>query len=46
LYKHSRERIKREYARLGIDVVDVTQTGAIKVVAGADGFDLMPVNSK
>ena len=46
LYKHSRERIKREYARLGIDVVDVTQTGAIKVVADADGFDLMPVNGK
>lgn len=46
LYKHSRERIKREYTRLGIDVVDVTQTGAIKVVAGADGFDLMPVNGK
>jgi competence protein ComEC len=46
LYKHSRKRIKREYARLGIDVVDVTQTGAIKVVAGADGFDLMPVNGK
>ena len=46
LYKHSRERIKREYARLGIDVVDITQTGAVKVVAGADGFDLMLVNSK
>ena len=46
LYKHSRKRIKREYARLGINVVDVTQTGAIKVVADADGFDLMPVNGK
>ncbi|MBQ2289312.1 MAG: hypothetical protein II249_01415, partial [Bacteroidaceae bacterium] len=46
LYKHSRNRIKREYARLGIDVVDVTQTGAIMVVADADGFDLMPVNGK
>ena len=28
------------------NVVDVTQTGAIKVVADADGFDLMPVNGK
>ncbi len=46
LYKHSRERIKREYARLGMDVVDITQTGAVKVVAGTDGFDLMPVNGK
>lgn len=46
LYKHSRERIKREYARLGIDVVDITQTGAVKVVAGDDGFDLLPADGK
>lgn len=46
LYKRSRERIKREYAKLGIDVVDISQTGAMKMVATADGFDLIPMRDK
>lgn len=43
LYKRSRERIKREYAKLGIDIVDISSTGAVKIVAEADGFDLIPI---
>ena len=46
LYKRSRERIKREYANLGVDVVDVSQTGAMKVVATDEGFDLIPMSDK
>ena len=46
LYKRSRERIKREYLQLGIDVVDVSQTGAMKVVANEDGFELIPMRGK
>lgn len=41
LYKHSRVRIKREYAKLGVEVVDITETGAMKVVASSDGFELI-----
>ena len=46
LYKRSRERIKREYAQLGYEVVDVSECGAVKVVASRDGFELMPMNGK
>ena len=46
LYKRSRERIIREYAKLGVEVVDITQTGAMKVVATAEGFDMIPLRSK
>ena len=46
LYKRSRERIKREYAQLGIEVVDVSECGAVKVTASRDGFELMPMNGK
>ena len=46
LYRRSRERIIREYAKLGIEVVDITQTGAMKVVATADGFDMIPMRRK
>ena len=46
LYRRSRERIIREYAKLGIEVVDITQTGAMKVVAMADGFDMIPMRRK
>lgn len=41
LYKHSRERIKREYAELGVDVIDISQTGAVKILATDEGFDLI-----
>ena len=46
LYGRSRERIIREYAKLGVEVVDITQTGAMKVVATADGFDMIPMRHK
>ena len=46
LYRRSCERIIREYAKLGIEVVDITQTGAMKVVATADGFDMIPMRHK
>lgn len=46
LYKRSRERIKREYSHLGIDVTDISQTGAMKVVPDACGFDLIPMRDK
>lgn len=46
LYKRSRERIKREYAELGISVVDISEWGAMKVVATEEGFDLIPMSDK
>ena len=46
LYKRSRERIKREYAELGIDVVDISQTGAMKLVVSGESFELQPMKSK
>ena len=46
LYKRSRERIIREYSKLGVEVVDITQTGAMKVVATAEGFDMIPLRNK
>ncbi len=46
LYKNSRERIMREYMQLGIEVVDVSQTGAMKLVAHGDAFDLIPMKEQ
>ena len=46
LYKHSRERIKREYMQLGVDVVDVSLSGAMKVVASGERFELKPMSDK
>ena len=46
LYKHSRERIKREYARLGVEVVDISESGAMKVVPDTESFDLIPMRGK
>lgn len=42
LYKHSRKRILRECAALGIDAVDVSATGAVKLLPGNDSFELIP----
>ena len=46
LYKHSRERIKREYSQLGINIVDIARIGAVKVVATDGDFGLMPMKGK
>ena len=46
LYKHSRERIIREYSQLGIEVVDIADTGAMKVVVQDGNFDLIPMRDK
>lgn len=46
LYKHSRERIKREYSQLGIDVVDIARVGAVKVVVANGNIDLIPMKGK
>lgn len=46
LYKRSRERIIRECSQLGIDAVDISSLGAVKVVSSADSFDLIPMRGK
>lgn len=46
LYRHSRERIKRECALLGIEAVDISQSGAMKVVVSGENFDLVPMRDK
>ena len=46
LYKHSRERILRECAALGVDAVDISKTGAVKIVPQGDGFEIIPLRGK
>lgn len=46
LYKHSRQRILRECAALGVDPVDISDSGAMMVVSSGDSFRLVPVRGK
>lgn len=46
LYKHSRERILRECAQLGVEAVDISRSGAILIVPQGDSFEIMPLRGK
>lgn len=46
LYKRSRERILRECSLLGIEVVDISRTGAVKVVPRGENFEIIPLRGK
>lgn len=46
LYKRSRERIIRECSQLGIEAVDISALGAVKVVPATGSFDLEPMRGK
>ena len=46
LYKRSRERILRECSLLGVEVVDISRTGAVKVVPRGENFEIIPLRGK
>ena len=46
LYKRSRERVLRECAALGIEAVDISRTGAVKIVPHDDNFEIIPLREK
>ena len=46
LYKHSRERIQRECAALGIDAIDISKSGAVKIAPVGDSFEILPLRGK
>ena len=46
LYKRSRERIQRECAALGIDAVDISKIGAVKIIPRDEDFEIVPLRGK
>lgn len=46
LYANSRGRILRECAALGLQPVDISSVGAMKVVSEGDSFSLVPIRGK
>lgn len=46
LFKHSRERIMREAAALGVEPVDISRTGAVMVLPFDDSFTIEPLRGK
>lgn len=46
LYKSSRERILKECCRLGVDAVDISVIGAVKIVPASESFTLYPMRDK
>ena len=46
LYANSRGRILRECAALGLQPVDISSAGAMKVVSHGDSFSLVPMRGK
>lgn len=46
LYKRSRERILRECSLLGIEVVDISMSGAVKIVPHDENFEIIPLRGK
>lgn len=46
LYRHSRERIVRECSVLGVEAVDVSKNGALKIVPCGDNFKIIPLRGK
>lgn len=46
LYRRSRDRILRECAALDVQAVDVSQSGAVKIVPAGDCFEIIPLRGK
>ena len=46
LYSHSRRRIQRECVALDVEPVDLSSTGAVKIVPGKDSFELLFMRGK
>lgn len=46
LYKRSRERILRECSLLGVEVVDISRSGAVKIVPHDENFEIIPLRGK
>ena len=46
LYSRSRERILRECRKAGIEPVDVSESGAVKLLASGDSFAVYPMRDK
>lgn len=46
LYKRSRDRILRECAVLGVEAVDISMNGALKIVPRGDNFEIIPLRGK
>jgi hypothetical protein len=46
LYKRSRERILRECAALGVEAIDISRSGAVKIVSRGDEFEIIPLRGK
>ena len=46
LYKRSRDRIVRECMALQLELVDISATGAVKIVPHDDFFEIMPLRGK
>ncbi len=46
LYKRSRDRILRECAVLGVEAVDISRNGALKIVPHDDNFEIIPLRGK
>ena len=46
LYRHSRERIVRECAVLGVEAVDIARSGALKIVPHGNNFEIIPLRGK
>lgn len=46
LYKRSRDRILRECAVLGVEAVDISSNGALKIVPRGDNFEIIPLRGK
>lgn len=46
LYKHSRRRIMRECAALGVDVLDISKSGALMLLPCDDAFELVEMRGK
>lgn len=46
LYKRSRERILRECSALGIEPVDISEIGAVMLLASGDSFRMIPMKGR
>lgn len=46
LYRHSRNRIIKECAAMGIAPVDISHTGALRIVSSDDGFEIHQMRGK
>lgn len=46
LYSRSRERVLRECRKAGIEPVDVSESGAVKLLVSGDSFTVYPIRDK